>query len=104
LPFATELCAHFYHAGGGWFEAGESQGLIARFESKIRAAELAPYDHSLPGRETPVESIYPVAATSGNIAKLVADHDAVLRQLAPLLAHPILRDELLILLLAENSD
>lgn len=104
LPFAKRLCAHFYHAHGGWFEAGETFGLTARFEAEIRAAGLVPYDHSAPQRQTPVESIYPIAATPRNIRRFVSDHSGVMRQLAPLFANPFLRANLLILILAENSD
>lgn len=104
LPFAERLCARFYHAHGGWFIEGEEFGLTAQFDAEVRAAGLVPYAHSAPQRQTPVESIYPIAATVGNIRRFVSDHRIVMRQLAPLFGDPFLRSDLFILILAENSD
>lgn len=103
-PFAAQVCGEFYHADGGWFEPGVQPETTLRYERLVASHGLDLYDHGFPNRVAPHEAVYPLAASEQNIESFIRSHDIVLGELAPLLNDPVLRSELLILLLAENSD
>lgn len=104
VGFTADLCAEFYHANNGFFDPSFPSGDAEVFDQRTSEAGLALYDHRHPEKQSMMESVYPFQAGVENLRALVEDHAAVLTELSPLLASARLRDEMIILILAKNSD
>lgn len=100
--FVQSLCERFYGAYGGWF-VRECPEMILEVDRVITDGGLTPYDHAH-GSIPMMEGLYPLAASSRNIHRLVANAGTLAVNFASLLRLPDLRARLALIIVAENSD
>lgn len=102
LEWATALCRDHYHAERGWFSEGTPAN-IAAYRERARSIGLTAdlLDDLCAGYDL-VESLYPLDASDRNLRILL--RDGIPAPLAPILAKPEIRDGMIVLLIADNSD
>lgn len=106
LPFAAGLCRDHYHVVNGYLDGEEyyTAPLLRAYLEKMRAAGLeVKCDMSRHGCGF-MEAVYPMDGSDRNLRRFLAEPEAVLGRLAPILAFPGMREKLRIFLLCDNCD
>lgn len=115
VSWAASLCGDYYHHWGGWFAYFRSEKDNIEFSNDF-AAEVAAYRQRLagigltarralgPGDAGLCEAVYPIDASDDNLALLLADAPSELRGMGRFAQDPLLRDQMVLVLLADNSD
>ncbi len=110
-PDVAALCQDYCHAHGGWFMSKPSEAVreffheeVAHYRARWAAAGISTNAALGPDGKALMEGVYPLDASPENLSRFLADADAELRALGPLAADPVLRSQLILVTLADNSD